>query len=169
MESTCTTSDITNAPACVQENKLPPETVGPGNHHEELADLFNIGAENNTEAKPASDPITPMLAPVMKNTRKTMPRLAPIERNTAISRCLSRTNITSPDTILSAATSKISVRMRNMTLRSTSSAPASVRLDCFQSTKETSSPAAFCKSPDKLPPCQDHPASVRWRPIAHFH
>ena len=49
-------------------------------------------------------------------------RVAPIVRRMAMSRPLSFTSMIRPETILNAATRTISVRIRNMTLRSTSSA-----------------------------------------------
>ena len=47
------------------------------------------------------------------------PWLAPIVRKMAMSLPLSFTSMIRPDTMLSAATSTISVRIKNMTLRST--------------------------------------------------
>ena len=61
------------------------------------------------------------------------PCVAPMVRMMAMSRPLSFTSMIRPDTILSAATSTISVRIRNMTLRSTWSALKNVALRWRQS------------------------------------
>ena len=74
-----------------------------------------------------------MLAPVIKNTRMTAPRVAPIVRRMAMSRPLSFTSMIRPEMMLSAATSTISVRIKNMTLRSTSSAVKKVAFRWRQS------------------------------------
>ncbi len=56
------------------------------------------------------------------------PRVAPIVRRIAIALPLSLTSMIWPEITLSAATSTISVRMMNMTLRSTLSASKKVLL-----------------------------------------
>ena len=63
--------------------------------------------------------MTPMLAPLRKKMRITMPLVAPMVRNMAMSRPLSFTSMIMLEIILNAATTMISVRIRNMTLRST--------------------------------------------------
>ena len=78
-------------------------------------------------------PTMPMLAPVMKKMRITAARVAPMVRRMAISWPLSFTSMMRPEMMLSAATSTISVRMRNMTLRSTWSAVKKVALRWRQS------------------------------------
>ena len=65
--------------------------------------------------------------------RSTAPRVAPMVRRMAMSLDLSFTSMTRPEMMLSEATSTISVRIRNMTLRSTSSAEKKVRLRWRQS------------------------------------
>ena len=55
---------------------------------------------------------------------------------------LSLTSMIRPETIFSAATSTIMVRIRNITLRSTCSALKKVELRCRQSTRNTGRPAA---------------------------
>ena len=62
-------------------------------------------------------------------------------RKMAISLPLSLTSMISPETIFSAATRTISVRIRNITLRSTWSALKNVEFRCRQSTKNTGRPA----------------------------
>ena len=54
------------------------------------------------------------------------PRVAPMVRRMAMSALLSFTSMIRPEMMFSAATSTISIRMRNMTLRSTSSTPKNV-------------------------------------------
>ena len=61
------------------------------------------------------------------------PWVAPMVRRMATSLPLSFTSMIRPDTMLSAATSTISVRIRNITLRSTWSALKNVALRCRQS------------------------------------
>ena len=70
--------------------------------------------------KPASVPTTPMLAPDSMKMRRIMPREAPIVRRIAMSRPLSFTIMIMPEMMLKAATRMISVRIRNITLRSIS-------------------------------------------------
>ena len=82
---------------------------------------------------PASVPTTPMEAPVMRNTRIIAPLVAPMVRRMAMSRPLSFTSIIRPEMMLSAATSTISDRMMNITLRSTSSTVKNVSLRWRQS------------------------------------
>ncbi|MNL60543.1 hypothetical protein D3C87_1843610 [compost metagenome] len=65
--------------------------------------------------------------------RITAPRVAPMVRRMAISCPLSFTSMMRPEMILSAATSTISVRIMNMTLRSTCSAEKKVWLRWRQS------------------------------------
>ena len=60
----------------------------------------------------------PMAAPVITKTRKIAPRVAPMVRMMAMSRPLSFTSMVSPEMMLSAATSTMSVRMTNITFRS---------------------------------------------------
>ena len=79
-------------------------------------------------------PVTPIEAPVIRNTRVIAPCVAPMVRRMAMSCPLSFTSMIRPETILSAATSTISVRIRNMTLRSTCSALKNVAFLCRQST-----------------------------------
>ena len=64
----------------------------------------------------------PIDAPVIRKTRMIAPRVAPMVRRIAMSLDLSFTSMIRPEMMLSAATSTISVRMRNITLRSTSRA-----------------------------------------------
>ena len=82
---------------------------------------------------PARVPTTPIEAPVMRNTRIIAPRVAPMVRRMATSRPLSFTSIIRPEMMLSAATSTISDRMMNITLRSTSSTVKNVSLRARQS------------------------------------
>ena len=64
----------------------------------------------------------PILAPVIRKIRIMAAELAPIERKTAMSAFFDLTNIIIDETILKAATNMISVRIRNITFRSTCSA-----------------------------------------------
>ena len=77
---------------------------------------------------PARVPTMPIEAPVIRKTRITAPRVAPMVRRTAMSFDLSFTNMMRPEMMFSAATSTIKVRMMNITLRSTSSAAKNVPL-----------------------------------------
>ena len=63
-------------------------------------------------------------------------------RRMAMSRPLSFTSMIRPEMMLSAATSTISVRIMNMTLRSTCSAEKKVWLRCRQSERKTGRCAA---------------------------
>ena len=83
--------------------------------------------------KPTTVPTTPIEAPVMRKTRMIEPCVAPMVRRMAMSLPLSFTSMISPDTMLSAATSTIKVRIRNITLRSTCSALKKVALRWRQS------------------------------------
>ncbi len=93
--------------------------------------------------KPVSVPTTPIEAPVIRKIRMIDPCEAPIVRRMAISLPLSFTNMIRPETMFSAATSTIMVRIRNITLRSTWSALKKVALRCRQSTRNTGRPADF--------------------------
>jgi predicted lysophospholipase L1 biosynthesis ABC-type transport system permease subunit len=68
----------------------------------------------------ATKAMIPTLAPDRKNMRIIIALVAPIVRNIAISRLLSFTNIIRLEIMLKAATRIISVRIKNITLRSTS-------------------------------------------------
>ena len=85
-----------------------------------------------------------MAAPVIRNTRMTAPCVAPMVRRMAMSLPLSFTSMIRPDTMLSAATSTISVRIRNITLRSTCSALKKVALRWRQSIMKIGRAAASC-------------------------
>jgi len=74
-----------------------------------------------------------MAAPVIMKMRITAPWVAPMVRMTAMSGILSFTSMCRLDTMLSAATRTIRVRIRNMTLRSTWSALKNVAFLCRQS------------------------------------
>ncbi len=78
-------------------------------------------------------PTMPIAAPVMKKMRMIAPALAPMVRRMAISLPLSFTSMMRPEMMFSAATSTISVRIMNMTLRSTCSAEKKVWLRWRQS------------------------------------
>ncbi len=88
-------------------------------------------------------PDRPMAEPVIRKMRSTEPRLAPMVRRMAMSWPLSLTSMVMPETMLSAATSTISVRIMNMTLRSTSRAEKKVTLRWRQSEISTGRPAAL--------------------------
>ena len=88
-------------------------------------------------SSPASVPTVPIAAPVMKKTRRIAPLVAPIVRRIAMSRPLSFTSMIRPEMMLSAATSTISVRIMNMTFRSTCSALKKVTLRMRQSVVKT--------------------------------
>ena len=87
-------------------------------------------------------PTTPIEAPVMRNTRMMAYFVAPMVRRIAMSLRLSFTSMIRPDTILSVATSTISVKIMNMTLRSTCSALKKTELRCRQSIMKMDRPAA---------------------------
>ena len=82
---------------------------------------------------PVVVPTTPMLAPVIRNTRIMLPLLAPIVRNTAISAFFDRTSMIMDEIMLKAATRIISVNIKNITLRSTRRAFKNPRLRSIQS------------------------------------
>ena len=65
------------------------------------------------------------------------PRVAPMVRRMAMSRPLSFTSMIRPEMMLSVATSTISVRIMNMTLRSTCRAEKNEALRWRQSTMKT--------------------------------
>ncbi len=69
-------------------------------------------------------------------------RVAPTVRSTAISRPVSFTSMIKLEMMLKAATRIISVRIRNMTLRSISKAEKNVALRWRQSVEKTGRPAA---------------------------
>ena len=71
----------------------------------------------------------------MRKMRRIMPRVAPMVRRMAMSRPLSFTSMIWLEMMLKAATRMISVRIRNMTLRSTSMAPKKLALASFQSVR----------------------------------
>ncbi len=81
-------------------------------------------------------PATPIAAPVITKMRMIAPRVAPMVRRMAMSRPLSFTSMIRPEMMLSAATRMISVRIMNMTLRSTCSAEKNEMLRCCQSVKK---------------------------------
>ena len=83
---------------------------------------------------PASVPTTPMLAPVIRNTRMMAPLVAPMVRRMPMSRPLSFTSIIRPEMMLNAATSTMIDRMMNIMLRSTSSTVKKLSLRWRQST-----------------------------------
>ena len=83
--------------------------------------------------KPTTVPTTPIEAPVIRKIRMIAPWVAPMVRRMAMSLPLSFTSMIRPETMLSAATSTIRVRIRNITLRSTWSALKKVALRCRQS------------------------------------
>ena len=83
--------------------------------------------------KPTTVPTTPIEAPVMRKMRMMAPCVAPMVRRIAMSLPLSFTSMIRPETILSAATSTINVRIKNITLRSTCSALKNVALRWRQS------------------------------------
>ena len=77
----------------------------------------------------------PILAPVIRKIRIMAAELAPIERKTAMSAFFDLTNIIIDETILKAATNMISVRIRNITFRSTCRALIKVRFLSCQSNR----------------------------------
>ncbi len=88
----------------------------------------------------------PIDAPVIRNTRMIEPCVAPIVRRMPMSRPLSLTSMIRLEAMLNAATSTISVRIRNITLRSTCSALKNVELRCRQSTMKIGRLAASLTS-----------------------
>src|SRR2546430_1500685 len=78
--------------------------------------MFSVKSTPRTN--PARVPTTPIEAPLKMKMRNTMPREAPIVRKMAMSRPLSFTIMIMPEMMLKAATTMISVRIRNITLRS---------------------------------------------------
>ena len=93
-----------------------------------------LAAKTTPRIRPTSVPTTPMAAPTMKKMRCTAPPVAPMVRRMAMSRPLSLTSIVRLETTFNAATPTMSVRMMNMTLRSTSIAPKNWAFCCSQST-----------------------------------
>jgi len=96
--------------------------------------MLSMLSQNSTPSrKPAMVPMTPMLAPDRKKMRMIMPAVAPMVRRMAMSRPLSLTSMIMLETMLKAATTMISVRMRNMTFLSTWMALKKVEFTCCQS------------------------------------
>ena len=83
-----------------------------------------------------------MLAPLSTKMRRIIAREAPIVRRIAMSRPLSFTIMIMLEMMLNAATTMISVRIRNITLRSISTALKRLELACCQSTIRTCPPSA---------------------------
>ena len=107
--------------------------------------------QQNTMAKrqPASVPTTPMLAPVIRNTRMMAPWVAPMVRRMPISRPLSFTSMMRPEMILKAATMTMIDRMINIMLRSTWSTEKKPALRWRQSTKRNAGmPTSFIAATD---------------------
>ena len=131
-----------------QEIELGREQIGAGEPGADLADRLDVdGDERAPSARPTSVPTTPIAAPVMRKMRMIAPRVAPIVRRMAMSRALSFTSMIRPEMMLSAATSTISVRMTNITLRSTASASKKVRLRWRQSVSRSSAARPPPRSP----------------------
>ena len=78
--------------------------------------------------------------------RRIAPLVAPMVRRMAMSRPLLFTSIVMPVMMLKAATRMIRVRIRNITLRSTSSAVKKCELSCCQSTRRAFVPASAASS-----------------------
>ena len=116
--------------------------------------MFSVKTTPRTN--PASVPTIPMLAPLSMKMRRIMPREAPIVRRIAMSRPLSFTIMIMLEMMLKAATTMISVRIRNITLRSISTALTRLELACCQSTIRTRPPsaAAICR------PLLAHPVGI---------
>ena len=91
--------------------------------------------------KPMPVPRMPTLAPQSRKMRSTLPLVAPMVRSTAMSRPLSFTSMISEEMMLKAATMMISVRIRNITLRSTCTALKKLLLASCQSRMRTGRPA----------------------------
>ena len=81
-----------------------------------------LPATARPSATPRIVPNMPVLAPLRKKMRMIAARVAPMVRRIAISRPLSFTSITWPETMLKAATSMISASRMKVTMRSTFSA-----------------------------------------------
>ena len=96
--------------------------------------------------KPVIAPTTPIAAPVIRNTRMIAPWVAPMVRRMPMSRPLSFTSMIRLEAMLNAATRMISVRIRNITLRSTWSALKNVALRWRQSTMKIGRCAASVTS-----------------------
>ena len=71
---------------------------------------------------PAATPSAPIVVPTVTKMRISPPRVAPIVRNTAMSRVLARTSMISDETMLKAATTRMIDRIVKETVRSTASA-----------------------------------------------
>ena len=93
--------------------------------------MFLVNA--SPSPNPASVPRVPTEAPAMKKIRMMVPRGAPMVRRMAMSLPLSLTSIMRLEMILKAATRMISVKIRNMTLRSTCMALKKLALTRCQS------------------------------------
>ena len=96
-----------------------------------------LSVKTSPRTKPATVPTMPMLAPLSMKMRRIMPREAPIVRRIAMSRPLSFTIMIMLEMMLNAATTMINVRIRNITLRSISTALNRLELACCQSTIRT--------------------------------
>ena len=112
-----------------KEIDLGREQIDPDDILHELADRFDVSGKGDAQVpSPARVPTTPMLAPDSMKMRRIMPREAPIVRRIAMSRPLSFTIMIMLEMMLKAATTMISVRIRNMTLRSISTALNEARI-----------------------------------------
>ena len=87
-----------------------------------------------------------MLAPLSMKIRRIAAREAPMVRKIAISRPLSFTIMIMLEIMLKAATTMIRVKIRNMTLRSISTALNRLEFACCQSTIRTWPPRAVAIS-----------------------
>ena len=94
---------------------------------------------------PIAVPTRPISAPLMRKTRMIVPGVAPMVRRIAMSEDLSRTSRMSPEMMLRVATITMRLRIRNITFRSTSSAPKKVRLVWRQSVSSTGRSAAISR------------------------
>jgi hypothetical protein len=96
--------------------------------------MLSIFRQNTSPmAKPISVPSTPIQAPHSRKIRMMAPLLAPMVRRMAMSRPLSFTSMISEEMMLKAATTMISVRIRNITFRSTCTAAKKLLLLACQS------------------------------------
>jgi hypothetical protein len=70
--------------------------IGAGQPVQRRGDRFDVARKGDAEAKPRKVPKTPIAAPVIRKTRRTVPRVAPIVRMIAMSAVLSFTSMIRP-------------------------------------------------------------------------
>ena len=123
MASTVITSrGSTTAGSCVRNSSSGRKKGVPSSASSPARSVSKLVAIPRPSAKPISVPPQPTVAPHSRKIRRIAPLPAPMVRRMAMSRPLSFTSMVSEEMMLKAATTTISVRIRNITFRSTTTA-----------------------------------------------